>query len=149
MSSPRNPYELIEQMLERMNRQFDETSRPWAEGLPATGEPGLGRMGIDVADRDEEYVVTADVPGFDREEIELRMLEDVLHVEASQEQSAEEESETYLRSERQHRSLSEHVRLPDPVVAEDVEATLQNGVLTITLPKAEPDDSGGSLIDIQ
>ena len=53
--------------------------------------------------------------------------------------------ETYLRQERQHRSLQETVRIPERVREDDIEATMQNGVLTVTLPKAEPDDSGTSI----
>jgi len=132
-------------MLERMNRQFDETTGMWEGGLPVGGESGLGTMGIDLADRGEAFVVTADLPGFAREDVDLRMVDDTLQIAARREEEREEEAGTYLRSERERRALSERVRLPDPVLAEEVEATLQNGVLTVTLPKAEPSDAGTSI----
>jgi len=149
MSSQQNPYEIIEQMLERMNRQFGETTRMWESGMPEFGESGFGQMGIDLADHDEEFVVTADVPGFERDEIELRKVDETLQITAAHEEESEEKAEHYLRSEREHRSLSERVRLPEPVVGDEITATLQNGVLTITLPKAEPSAAEGHRIEIE
>lgn len=150
MSSRTNPFEMVERMFEQMSQQFDEAARTWGtegEQLPAAGRPT--RMGIDLADRGDEFVVTADMPGFEREDIQLRLLDDTLHVSASQERTSEQEDEAYIRSERSRRSLRERVRIPEPVEEDEITATLKNGVLTVDLPKMELTEAGGRQIDIE
>lgn len=148
MSAGNNPFETIERMFEQMSRQFEEAARAWGTEGADLERGRSGRMGIDIADHGEEFVVTADVPGFESDEIDLRIADTTLLIEATHEQTAEEEAETYLRSERERRSLREQVRLPDSVVEDEVDASLNNGVLTVRLPKAEPTEAGGRRIDI-
>lgn len=149
MSSRNNPFEMIERMFEQMSRQFDEAARSWRTTEGGVGQLALGTMGIDLADRGEEFVVTADVPGFETDDVDLRISDTTLFIDARRERSTEEQEETYLRSEREHRSLSERVQLPEPVDEDGIRATIKNGVLTVTLPKAEPTEAGGRRIDIE
>lgn len=154
MTPRNNPFEMMERMFDQMRDQFNQAARAWEMDDLDVGEMGrdmMGRstMGIDVADRDDEFVVTADVPGFEKDEIELRMVDSTLQIEATHEQSTEEQAETYLRSERKHESLREHVRLPEPVTEDGIEASLTNGVLTVHVPKAEPTGEGGRQIEIE
>lgn len=127
---------------------------PADSGLPA----GPGSMNVDVIDQEEEYVLRADVPGFSKEEIEVSLGNDVLHIEATHEESGTEEDETevdeeeerYVQRERP-RSMSRSVPLGGPVDdEEDISATYENGVLTVRLPKAEPtEDDSSRQIDIE
>ena len=124
-------------MFDRMSRQFEDMTRSW-EGTGSSMTSGWGSMGIDLADRGDEFVVTADVPGFEKDEIDLQLVENTLRIHAEHTQETEQREETYLRSERQHQRLSDSVRLPEAVDEEAVTATCKNGVLTVHLPKAEP-----------
>lgn len=149
MSTGSNPFEMMERMIDQMRTQFDQAARAWeSEGgeLPSLGG---GRLGIDLADHGEEYVVTADVPGFDEDEIDLRITGRTLELQAHRDTASEQEDATYLRSERTHRSLQKHVQFPEPVEADEITATLTNGVLTVRVPKAEPKSSEGHEIDIE
>lgn len=148
MSARRNPFEMFERMMEQMSRQLEEATREW-DGERFGRELGQGSMGIDLADRGDEFVATADVPGFQKDEIDLRFQDDTLSISASRQRESEEEDETYLRSERERRSMQQRVRIPEPVEEDRIEATLTNGVLTIRLPKAEPTERGGHRIEIQ
>ena len=106
---------------------------------------------IDVADRGEEFTVTADLPGFDTEDIDVSIREDVLRIEAEHEEESEEGDEEdgrYLRKERRHQSVSRSVTLPEQVDEEAVSAEYRNGVLTVTLPKVEEQDDESHQIDI-
>lgn len=156
-----NPFDEMERTFERLSRQFEDAARSWEDEWLGPDRGGLadrtgdwGAMGIDVADRDDEFVVTADVPGFETEDIDLELRGDALYIHAeesgeSEETDETEESEgTYLRSERHHRRLSDSVRLPEPVDEDAVTATCRNGVLTVRLPKAEPSKSARK-IDIE
>lgn len=149
MSARDNPFAIIERMFDRMSRELEEAAESWQHEQPALGGMGRGTMGIDLADQGDEFVVTADVPGFEKDEIDLRLADNTLLISATSSQSTEAREETYLRSERQHRSMRERVRLPEPITEDDIEARLKNGVLTVHLPKAEPTEAGGRQIEIE
>jgi HSP20 family protein len=148
MSSRDNPFEPVERMFEQMSRQFDDAARMWRR--ENAGSLESTRMGVDLKDEGDEFVATADVPGFERDDIDVRIAENTLSIDARREEQQTDEREgTYLRSERHHRSLSERVRFPEPVHEDSATATLRNGVLTVTVPKAEPRSEGGHQIEIE
>ena len=126
-------------MFERMSEQF-EGAQP--------GRMMEGTVLVDVEDRNGEFVVTADLPGFDREEIEVNLRDDTLELSASRETTEETESGTFVRRERRRSDVSRSVYLPEPVVAEETTAVHENGVLTVTLPKVTPEESGGTDIPV-
>lgn len=145
MSGRRNPFDDLNEFFDRLSRQFEGQS---GFDQDVFGTAGANRMTIDLADRDGEFIVTADAPGFDKEEIDVRVSGRTLTIEAERDETTDESDETYLRSERRSESLRRSVQLPDPVDEESVSATYKNGVLTITLPKRDP-ETGGKSIDIE
>lgn len=151
MSRRNDPFDEMERVFDRLARQFEDMSRNW-DRLPQRGLGSLGEstISVDLADRDDEFVLTADVPGFETDEIDLRLRDDVVVITAEREQSSEEEGDEgdYIRSEREHRSLVESVRVPQPVDEDGASAEYRNGVLTVHLPKAEPSEEDGKRIEI-
>jgi len=138
MSTRSNPFEEVEQFFERMARQFDESSRTWAADGPFGRFGGeFTEMAADVVEHDDEFVVSVDLPGFEKRDVDVRVADHTLHVEADHEESTEAEDGEYLRRERRHESLRRSIRLPEEVDKEGVAARMNNGVLTITIPKAE------------
>lgn len=149
MSMDRNPFRSLEAQFEQLRRQF-ETMLEQIDGEEFDMPMDRSAVGIDLADREDEYVLTADVPGFERDEIDVRLADDTVHITAERERVEHEETdEQYLRNEREHRTVRRAVRLPGSVVADEVEATCRNGVLTITLPKEEPGELEGRKIDVE
>jgi HSP20 family protein len=158
MAGRRNPFEEIEEMMNRMSRQFEE-SMGGSELRQLTG--GRGGAAVDVADHGDELVVTADLPGYETEDIDLTLRGDELRIDAEREQEREESvggeaggGETgdgggrYIRKERRHQSVSRAVTLPDEVDEDEVSAEYRNGVLTVTLPKTHADEGDSHRIDI-
>ena len=132
-------------MFDRMGRQFEESMGGMGgmDDLSGMGE----QMSMDVADHGEEYVVTADLPGFEKEDIDVSLREDQLTIRAEHAEEREEGDEgdgQYLRKERRHQSTRRSVTLPGEVDEQGVSAQYRNGVLTVTLPKATADDEGDS-----
>ncbi len=135
MMKRRNPFDDIEQMFDRMSRQFDEMGRQWEGGMGGMSGMIGGGMSVDVADYDDEIVVTADVPGFEKDDIDISIADRTLTLRAEREMDAESEEGEYLRRERRSASMHRTIRLPERVDEESASASYQNGVLTVTLPK--------------
>ncbi|QLG61139.1 Hsp20/alpha crystallin family protein [Halorarum salinum] len=150
MSARSNPFEELERFFERMNRQFEETSRMWGEEGP------LGRwsseaesMAMDLAEHDDEFVVTVDLPGFEGDDVDIEVTDHTLRIEAEHEERVDEEEERYLRHERRHETARRSIRLPDEVDTEGVTARMKNGVLTVTLPKREAEEAHSVDVEVE
>ena len=133
---------------------FDQMRRsmltPWSGRVADWDLPEMSRLtgrsdsNLTVEQDDEGYVVLADLPGFEKEELDLRFDAGVLTVSGRHEVSEESESGTAMRS----RSVFEQVRIPGDVVEEDVSATYRNGVLEIRLPAMDGESDDARRIDI-
>ena len=142
MSTRSNPFEELERLLEAMSRQFDDASRVLeSQGPIGRLASGAESMAIDLVDRDGEFVVTVDLPGFERDDVDIRVTDHTLRIEAEHEAVRDEEGEQFIRHERRHESTDRSVRLPGEVDTEGVAARMRNGVLTITLPKTEIEEA--------
>ena len=130
-----NPFDDIERMFDRMTRGFESI------------EGGLSEsVAVDVAETDDGYVVVADLPGFDREDIDVELAGETLTVSAAADGDDEDDDRRYLRRERPRGPVSRSVRLPEAVDPEATDAAYEAGVLTVTLPKAA--GAGGQSIPI-
>lgn len=100
---------------------------------------GGRRMPVEVRADDESYIIRALVPGASPDEIQIEVLEDLVTLKANQAEQAEPELEGEpLMSEIAGPSGAyRRIRLPESVEAEQVEAKLENGLLTVRLPKSE------------
>lgn len=124
-------------MFERMNDQFgqfDDMSMPATQSLS-----------VDLADREDSFEVTADLPGYEREDIDLSVADRTLRISAERDESTEEGEGNYLRRERRRRSVSRSLTLPEEVEEDAASAAYTNGVLTVTLPKATGDEDSRSI----
>ncbi|WP_136688974.1 Hsp20/alpha crystallin family protein [Halorhabdus amylolytica] len=148
MPSKPNPFDEIERMFDRMSRQF--------ESLDPTDFAGsLGGIPLNIRDEGETFVVTADLPGYESEDIDVTLLDaTTLRISAETESDVTSEDETegeegvFVRRERRQQSVSRSVALPDRVTEDDTEASYQNGVLTVTLPKEQTDESDSRTIPV-
>lgn len=136
------PFDDIDRLFDRMNRRLAALE----EGAGDAGrwEAGLARLtgpSVDVADHGEELVVVADLPGFEKADIDLSVADDALTVRAERETDESAESDVYVRRERTSRSVRRTVPLPVTVDADAASATYVNGVLTVTLPKHDGGES--------
>lgn len=90
-------------------------------------------LGINVREEENAYVLSALVPGLKAEDLNIQVLDDVVRIDG--EYKAAEES--YLVRELPSGSFTRTLRLPAAIEADSVEAKIADGVLTLTLPKAE------------
>ncbi len=100
--------------------------RRWVENREQT-------LGINVHEEDNAYVLSALVPGLQAEDLNIQVLEDVVRIEGEY----KTDENNYLVRELPLGSFSRILRLPVAIEADSVEAKIADGILTLTLPKAE------------
>ena len=91
---------------------------------------------LDIQAKEDKYVVEADLPGVQKEEISLDIHDGQMRISIEREEKVDEENKNYIHKERRYCSMSRGVYLGD-ASPEDIKAKLDNGVLTITVPKAK------------
>lgn len=129
-----DPFDELRRMQYRIGRIFEE--------LPELAEPGKEAESastqvpyVDVLDRDKEIVVTADMPGVDKNDIRINVKNDTLEISAEKKMEKETKEEGYIRRERGYDRFYRSIRLPSGVDESKADAKFNNGVLEITLPK--------------
>ena len=116
---------------------FDETA-PSFLMRPLHGDalPSVSQIKIDVNEKDNTFYVNAEIPGVSKEDIDLSITGDVISISAEIEQKDEQkDGNKVLRSERYFGSVSRSFQLPDKVKVDAAEASYENGVLKLVLPK--------------
>lgn len=129
------PFRELATMRDVMDRFFDE---PFMR-LPTVWEREQGTMSLalDVMENPENYVVKASVPGINPEDIEITLDNNMLTIRGESKADTERKEGEYHLRERRYGSFYRSVTLPANVKADQIEAVNENGVLTLTLPKAE------------
>ena len=162
----RDPFDEIEDLLERMGREFEELGGTLEGAGPEVPRfPGAREVDVDVIEDDESITVVADLPGFDADDVDVELRDGALVIGGSREESSEVDTADegdadaadtadegdevrYRRRERRLRSVSRRVPVPEPVEADAATASFDAGVLTVALPKRSPDDDRGHTIDV-
>jgi HSP20 family protein len=131
-----NPMREMATMRTFMDRFFDEW-RPF-NLFDENWREGWHRLAVDVTENDGAYTVTTELPGVKAENIQVRHENGMLLIDAEIPETTTEtkgENERALIKERRYGRYSRSIQLPD-VDLDKVEATYDNGVLTLTLPKS-------------
>lgn len=119
---------------DRFERVFREFGRllPWLQL-----EPNLLDWGpaAELAEQDDEFVLTAELPGVAREDIEIDVGANVLTLRAKKEAKREEKDRRYMLCERSYGEFQRSFTLPRSVEPDAIRADLRDGVLTVHLPK--------------
>lgn len=127
-----DPFEEIRRTQDRLNQLFEDfmPMEEWGGGKVFT-------PAVDIKEEEDKLVVTTDLPGINKEDVEINLKEDMLEISAKTGKEKETEEEGYLRRERAYTQFYRAVRLPTSVKEEGSTAKMESGVLTITLPKLQ------------
>ncbi len=136
--------EPLEEM-ERARREFEEAVRSfWSEPfrfeftIPRIPLPRISQISGRVKQTDKEVVVQIPLPGFKRDEIDLRVTENTVHVRAEKKKLSKEKTATSFFTSAEESKVENTYRLPAPIIPEKARAKLEDGILTVIAPKAEP-----------
>ena len=128
-----------------MDRMFDEFRRDMEEFFwrPRTWMPGglafpVRRPAVNVEDTGKTLVVTAEVPGITREDLDLNVTDGAVEIRAQARKESEERREGYVYRERSANAFRRFVSLPEAVDPEGALAHLEHGILRVEIPKRVP-----------
>ena len=129
------PYRELATMRHMLDRFFDDDFARF----PALWErqPGAMSLALDVVEQEEAFIVKASIPGVPADDVEITLTDNVLTIKGEMKGDKEVKEANYHLRERRFGSFLRSVTLPTAVDADKIEAINENGVLTLTLPKAE------------
>lgn len=118
-----------------MDRLFDDAfTRPW--GL-SDGGRGMGMPAVDMYQTDDDVVVKTAIPGIKPEDVQISVTGDTLTIKGEVKESNDSKEKAYHIREQRWGSFERTLTLPTDVKADKAQADFENGILTVTLPKAE------------
>jgi HSP20 family protein len=121
--------------LRRRDDAFEDVFRDFFRGMPF--EEAALMPAAEVAESDGEVTVKLEIPGVEKDQIELNVADDELTVRGETRKETEEKKKNYYRQEIRYGSFQRTVPLPVEVDAAKASAELKNGVLKVTLPKSK------------
>ncbi len=99
-------------------------------------------MKTDIREKDNEYLIDVDLPGFEKDNIKLSLNNGYLNINATMDKKDDDsDNEKYVRKERFYGQCSRSFYVGDQINEEDINAEFKNGILTISVPKKEEDKS--------
>jgi HSP20 family protein len=129
-----NPFRDMVAMQNAMDRFFSEGWQPLYDETSG----GSRALALDVHEDEKNYVVTTELPGVKADDIKIHVDGDFLVIEGeTQDQTTQSENARPLVKERRYGHYSRRIRLPQPMNFDKADARYEDGVLTLTLPKAE------------
>jgi HSP20 family protein len=129
-----DPFRDMVSLRDAMNRLFEESFvRPAPWGATFEGAP----LAVDVVETKDDVTVKASVPGIKPEDIDITIAGDLLTIKGEFKSEHKSEEANVVRQERRYGKFERALSLPTHIVADKARAEFENGVLTLTLPKAE------------
>jgi HSP20 family protein len=95
----------------------------------------------DLVDRGDKYELQVEVPGIEKEKIDLKATRHAIEISGEQSEKTEEKGRNYIYNERSYRSFQRRIPIPEEIVPSKVNAKMVNGVLAIELPKKVPTET--------
>ncbi|GBQ28583.1 Hsp20/alpha crystallin family protein [Gluconacetobacter sacchari] len=142
-----------------LDRLFDDfRTSTWRR--PASRIPGLERLwprddtfavvpAISVVEKDNSYDVVAELPGIDEKDLEIKLSGGVLSIRGEKCEQREDEQKNYHYSERRFGTFMRSLAVPDGVDASKIDASFENGLLTITMPKTVDAQKNEKIIPVK
>jgi HSP20 family protein len=132
----------FDKVFNRFRRDFEDIlwpfERPFMEPFPRM--PGLkAKMpSVDLEDRRKDFLLTAEMPGFKRDEVEIKVQDDSVEIRAETGWKREDKTKKYVVKERGGERFYRMIRLPEEIKTDAVDANLRDGIMEIVLPKKTP-----------
>jgi HSP20 family protein len=129
--APRLSFNNLRHEIDRLFDDFDG----WPHGAFRSLLGPSFAPAVDLAERKDAFEITAEIPGLEEKDIEVKLSNGGLSIRGEKKSEREEKRQNYYLSERSYGAFDRHFSLPDGVDTDKIAATFKDGVLTVTLPK--------------
>jgi HSP20 family protein len=149
-SAGAGPFSALQRFANEVDRMFDDFGFGRRTNVPSVwGEArqSLWAPDVDVVQKNNELVITADLPGLSKDEVTVEVTDDAVTIQGERKREHEEEREGLYRSERSYGSFYRAIPLPEGAMSDQAKAAFRDGVLQITMPA--PPASKGRRIEIE
>lgn len=144
MLKPYRPFGELGELRDRLDRVFGDLFEDLSDGRRRSW-----RLAVDVIEEDDRYRVLADLPGLEPDEVKIEVADDVLTISGEHSETEEEKERNFVRSERRYGAFTRSLTLPSGVSADDVEATFENGVLEVSVPKPQAEEPEAKRVEVK
>ncbi|MGA2286618.1 MAG: Hsp20/alpha crystallin family protein [Dehalococcoidia bacterium] len=127
-----DPYREVARMTRMMDRMFGEMPQLWRGEF----DGGEGTFALDLYETDNEIVIRGTLPGVKPEDVDITISGDLLTIKGETKRDEEKRRRNYYRQESWYGSFVRAITLPTQVDADKAEATFEDGILKLTIPKA-------------
>jgi HSP20 family protein len=135
-------FEGIRHNIEDMERAF---ARPWPPSfelrfppVPFISLPEVRAPLCDLVDRGDRYELSLEVPGIEKEKIDIKATKYSIEASGEQSEKKEEKGKNYLYNERSYKSFYRNIPVQEEIVPSKIDAKVVNGILNVTMPKKSP-----------
>jgi HSP20 family protein len=146
----------FEQFRREMDRLFDDFSSGFWRGslfdmTPFRRTEAAFRTmpAVDVAETDKAYEITAELPGLEEKNIEVKLANGVLSIKGEKQEDKEEKQRDYYRRERSFGSFERSFQVPEGIDTDKIAASFKNGILSVTLPKSAEAQKQAKKIEVK
>jgi HSP20 family protein len=130
----------FDRAFDRFRRDFERVLMPYERpfGLPSLADMETSFPSIDLEDKGDRFIISAEAPGFKKDEIDINICGNTVEISGCKEMTTDEKKKDYVRKERMSESFYRTLTLPEDIKYEEVSADLKDGVLEVVLPKKSP-----------
>lgn len=143
------PYEALRRQIDQLFDDFDGGFWRTPLRAPAWSRMAWPSVAVDFTDTEKAYEVTAELPGIDEKNVEVKVANGVLTIKGEKQEDKEEKNKDYYVRERSFGSFERSFDVPDDVDSDKIEANFKKGVLTVTLPKKAEAQRAAKKIDVK
>ena len=115
----------------------DEMNQAFGRARLGQGGGRVRAPALDISERKDAYLVTVEVPGVTADDLDITLEDGLLTIQGERQFASESSERQYHRVERRYGSFRRSITLPSQVQADAIEASFENGVLEVVVPKAE------------
>ncbi|MCG7200356.1 Hsp20/alpha crystallin family protein [Marinobacter pelagius] len=143
-----NPINEFEDLMNRYNRMFGLTRAGEREGKDLFSRSDWAPA-VDIKETDQAFTVEAELPGMSKDDVKVTVHDGVLTIKGERKQEEETEDKKVHRIERFYGSFMRRFTLPDNVDENSVKASFKDGLLTLTINKAEPKEPKAIEVNVE
>ena len=123
-----------------LQREIDRLFDNFTQGFPALSTGGAAELlpNLDVTETDKQIEITAELPGLEEKDVQVNLADNVLTIRGEKKAEKEEKDKAYRLVECSYGSFVRSLELPDGVNADAIKASIDKGVLKVTVPKPAP-----------